>query len=286
MSILNKTFDLGKFNKTSLRLLQGTLQALHEVQSNGYGGGNTNHCYKLVLEESAWILVVKGGKNPTYYSVTPLDGNTVPIEARYILQSDTLDPKAFDDQISYALSDTYNTFDPLRIDKNNELYLALKPGVYYLIVFNTRNEPLDYEIGVIVETKETFGFIQTEESEGELFVIENSIDDGSTNSLIVVSPISSDETIGPTQNAFSSELAEIISGVTVTVSDSLNKGITWLIDETPDPADQSFILLDAPDLYFEGIRDRSLSAWKQAWVAEFTSSVPFPELFVPLANRP
>ena len=100
MSILNKTFDLGKFNKTSLRLLQGTLQALHEVQSNGYGGGNTNHCYKLVLEESAWILVVKGGKSNILFCYSFGWETLFPIEARYILQSDTLDPKAFDDQIS------------------------------------------------------------------------------------------------------------------------------------------------------------------------------------------
>ena len=71
MSSKDKPFELGKYNRTSLRLLTGTLQSLREIQANGYGGGQESVWYRLVLEQPAWIIVIKSGPNPTYYQVTP-----------------------------------------------------------------------------------------------------------------------------------------------------------------------------------------------------------------------
>jgi hypothetical protein len=285
MSSKDKPFELGKYNRTSLRVLTGTLQALREIQTNGYGGGQESVWYRLVLEQPAWIIVIKSGLNPNYYQVTPFDGNKDPIEPRAILQADEIFPDAFQNQVAASMSTLYNTFDPVRLDQGNSLYFALPVGQYFFNVSNTRNDPQDYEIGLIIETKETFGFIQTEENEGELFVLENTIDDGSSSAVIVESPIISNQTIGPSANAFTADLADINTGVTVTVDNSNSKGVTWLITETPSASDEGYFLLDAPDLYFETIRDRSLSAWKSAWAEEFGATATFPALFVPYANR-
>ena len=283
MSTKDKPFELGKYNRTSLRVLTGTLQTLREIQTNGYGGGQESVWYRLVLEQPAWIIVIKSGPNPNYYQVTPFDGNKNPIEPRIILQADEEPSDAFENQVAGATSNFYNNFEPFRLDRGNSLYFILPVGQHLFNISNVRNDPQDYEVGLIIETKETFGLIQTEEEAGELFVLENTIDGSSAET--VDSPVTTDETIGPTFNAFTPDNCEIEDGVTVTVDDSETRGITWLISETPDGSDEGFFLLDAPDLYFDTIRDRSLSSWKSSWTEEFGASVPFPELFVPYANR-
>jgi hypothetical protein len=50
-----------------------------------------------------------------------------------------------------AQSDLYNTFDPNRLDKGDERYYPLPQGTYLLCVSTTRNEPLSYEVAVVLE---------------------------------------------------------------------------------------------------------------------------------------
>jgi hypothetical protein len=58
-----------------------------------------------------------------------------------------------------AQSDLYNTFVPARLDRGDERYYPLEAGGYLLCVSTTRNELLDYEVGLVVEFPITEMFI-------------------------------------------------------------------------------------------------------------------------------
>ena len=59
------------------------------------------------------------------------------------------------DHIMGSASDLYNTFNQNSLDKGNDLYFNLNVGSYLICVSTTRNELLDYTVGIVVEIATT-----------------------------------------------------------------------------------------------------------------------------------
>jgi hypothetical protein len=163
----NNPFVLGSFDTTTLRYLRGRLGPLNQLvgradtsqQSNGgFGGGTYNHWFQVNLKSNAWIIVAKSGPRPTYIQTSVYDLDKKPIEGRGIFQSDSVVTVngsgvfyPYLDTVMGAQSDLYNTFDPGRLDRGDERYYPLDAGGYLLCISTTRNELLDYEVGLVIE---------------------------------------------------------------------------------------------------------------------------------------
>jgi hypothetical protein len=301
----NNPLVLGSFDTTSLKYLKGKLGPVNQLvgradtsqQSNGgFGGGTYNHWFQVNLKKNAWIIVVKSGPRPNYIqtSVYNLDKN--PIEGRGIFQADSVETtKGTETFYPYlgtvmgAQSDLSNTFIPARLDRGDERYYPLSAGGYLLCISTTRNEPLDYEVGLVFEFPTTELFIATEdETDISLFLQETTIDFSKT--LNILSPVTINTIISPDPNkpnGFTLLTCIINSGVILTVLENSE----WLIGTEIEPDLSSdapeFTILAEPgnDLYFDSIHDHSLSEWKESWEATHQDTDKFPNAFVPLTNR-
>jgi hypothetical protein len=167
----NNPLVLGSFDTTSLKYLKGRLGPLNQLvgradtsqQSNGgFGGGTYNHWFQVNLKSPAWIIVVKGGARPEYIQTSIYDLNKNPIEGRGVFQADSISmPNGTTPFYPYlgtslaAFSDLYNVFDNTRLDRGDERYYPLTVGSYLLCISTTRNELLDYEVGLVIEFPDT-----------------------------------------------------------------------------------------------------------------------------------
>ena len=287
--------NLGTFGELSLRRLTGTLGPLSQVGLGGYGGGTYNHWFQINISRPAWIIITKGGPRPKYIETSVYNLNTEPIKGLPIFDADSITNGLnvlgevyipYLDTVMSQQSDLYNTFNALSIDRGDDRYYPLQAGSYLLCVSSTRNERLDYSVGVVVE------FVQTElllalESY-DLFLQETSIDPVTT--LTIESPVTTDITISTIPgkpNGFTENLCQINSGASVTV---LN-GSTWLIGSQSGTGAGStlndfFLLEFGNEAYLDTIHDHTLSEWRNAWNAQHHPDDKFPDLFIPLTNRP
>jgi hypothetical protein len=63
--------------------------------------------------------------------------------------------------------------------------------------------------------------------------------------------------------------------------------IAYLLQETSIDFSSTINVDTADDeAYFLSIHDRSLSEWQQAWESEHQDTDKFPDIFIPLTNRP
>ena len=299
----NNPLVLGSFNTTTLKYLKGRLGPLNQLvgradtsqQSNGgFGGGTYNHWFQVNLKKDAWIIVAKSGPRPNYIQTAVYDLAKNPIEGRGIFQGDTV----FDgtgngifypylDTVMGAQSDLYNTFVPARLDRGDERYYPLEAGGYLLCVSTTRNELLDYEVGLVVEFPITEMFISLEdESNISLLLQETAIDFSRT--INVISPVTVNTIISSSvdqPNGFTEDLCVINSGVIVTVL----LGSEWFIgSQLLSEQDGDFLVIAEPgdDLYFDTIHDHSLEEWQESWESTHQDTDKFPAVFIPLTNRP
>jgi len=285
---------LGTFTQTSLRYLQGTLKPTYEVQSNGYGGGNYNHWFSVEITSPAWIILTKDGDRSKYINISFYDLNLIPIEGRSIFQADTA-PGDFlfdqEDEIYYpyvghamsAQSDLYNTFNQYLPFKGDDRYYPLGAGRYLICVSNTRNEPINYNVGLAIEFPNEDLLILLEYLDGSSIALEDGIDKGNTTTIGPI--ISVDTVIDGGFNAFTEILAQINPGVTVTI----DEGFTWFIGESvpTEEEPQSLFLLD-PSPTYDIVQDHehSRTEWVEAWNREHQQSDRFPAVFEPLITRP
>jgi hypothetical protein len=285
--------NLGTFGELSLRYLTGTLGPLNQVGLNGYGGGTYNHWFRINLSQPAWIIVAKGGPRPNYIQTSVYDLNTTPINGLPIFDADSIRQGLnnlgevyipYLDTVMSHQSDLYNTYDRIRLDRGDDRYYPLPAGGYLLCVSSTRNERIDYSVGLVVEFAQSELFLTLEDF--SLYLQETTID--SVTTVTINSPVTVDTVISvdPTKpNGFTDNLCEIVSGVTVTVLD----GSEWLIGEatgsTGDVLNDLF-LLEFGEGYLDTIHDHTLSEWRDAWNAQHHPDDKFPDLFVPLTNRP
>lgn len=298
----NNPLVLGAFDTTSLKYLKGKLGPLNQLvgradtnqlSNGGFGGGTYNHWFRVDLKKNAWIIVAKSGPRPNYIQTSVYDLNKTPIEGRGIFQEDSVvlnnGSEPYYPYLGTTMgsqSDLYNTFSPARLDRGDERYYPLAAGGYLLCISTTRNELLDYEVGLVVEFPITQLFIALEdEDEANLFLQETAIDFSRT--INVISPVTVDTIISPSvnqPNGFTEDSCTINSGVTVTVL----SGSTWLIGaQIPSEQDVNFAIIAEPgnDEYFDTIHDHSLSEWRESWELTHQDTDKFPDVFIPLTNR-
>lgn len=237
----NDPLVLGTFDTTTLKYLKGQLGPLNQVvgsrdtsqQSNGgFGGGTYNHWFQITLKTEAWIIIAKAGLKPNYIQTSVYDMNRNPIEGRAIFQADSIATET-ESELFYtyfghvmgAQSDLYNIFEPGRFDRGDERYYPLEAGRYLFCVSTTRNERLDYEIGLVIEFPAT----------------------------------------------------EIFFG--------LEDEVSFFLQEIQN--EQSLIGTESDDnLNANSIHDHSLQEWRESWESTHQDTDKFPEVFIPLANRP
>jgi hypothetical protein len=233
----NNPLVLGTFDQLSLRYLRGNLGAKYQVKTNGFGGGTYNNWFQVNLSASAWIIVTKGPPRPQYINVSVYDLNNVPQTNLPVFQADSITDGVnnlgnvyipYLDTVMSVQSDLYNTFDRLRLDRGDDRYFPLGPGSYLICVSSTRNEPLAYELGLVIEFSINESFFELEDLDGSICLQEDAIDE---------------------------ENAKIILEV-------------------------------GNDEYYTTIHDHSLSEWENAWYREHQDTDRFPEVFIPLTNRP
>jgi hypothetical protein len=290
----NNPLNLGTFSQTTLRYLKGTLGPqwkvigradTNQTSNGGIGGGTFNHWFVATLATPGWIILAKGPPRPKYIQVSAYDLNKTPIQGNPIFDADSVQVDTngstyipYLDTVMSAQSDLYNTYMRNRLDRGDDRYYPLSTGSYLICISSTRNETLEYELGVVIEFPTQEAFFELEDSDGSVCLQETEID-----AAEIVGPILSDLTISV--NSFSETSCEIAPGVTVTV----NPGITWYIGERIPAADYDnykIILEVGDDAYYDTVHDHSLSEWQDAWEREHQDTDRFPELFVPLTNRP
>jgi len=285
---------LGTFSETSLRYLQGTLKPTYQVQSNGFGGGSYNHWFAVEITGSAWIILTKDGDRSKYINISFYDLNLNPIEGRSIFQADTVtgsflfdsNNEAYYPYVGHAMSaqsDLYNTFNQYLPFKGDDRYYPLSAGKYLICVSNTRNEPINYNVGLVVEFPTEDLLILLEDLDGSSIALEDGIDTANTTTIGPI--ISTNTVINGGFNAFTEDLAQINPGVTVTI----DEGFTWLIGTVvpPDQEPENLFLLD-PSPTYDILQDHEHSRveWVEAWEREHQQTDRFPSVFEPLITRP
>jgi len=286
---------LGTFSSTSVRYLRGTLKQDYVVQQNGYGGGTYNHWFQVNLAQPGWIIVTKAAApRPQYLQISTYDLNKTPIQGEEIFDADSVEDglnRAGEVYIPYLdtmmsrQSDLYNTYSRWRLDRGDDRYYPLSDGSYLICVSSTRNEPLDYEVGVVIEFPPTeLDFALEDENGIALLLKETAVD--FTKTVNIESPVTANVTIGSNPdlpNGFTELTCTVNSGVTVTV----NSGSTWFIGEQipSAQADEYIVLLEPVDGFFDTVHDHSLSEWRTAWEAQHQQDDRFPAVFAPLTNR-
>ena len=290
---VNNPLFLGTFTETSLRYLQGTLEATYLVQKDGFGGGSYNHWFSVELASPAWIILTKDGDRSKYVQLSCYDLNLIPIEGRSIFQADSL-PGNFmfyeEDSVYYpyvghvmgAQSDLYNNFDQYTIFKGDDRYYPLGAGRYLICVSSTRNEPINYNVGLVLEFPTEELFILLEDLDGSKLALEDGIDEN--NTITIASPVTINTLISGF-NAFTQNLAEINLGVTVTIDEGYSWFIGTAVPATQEPED--LFLLD-PSLNYSFLDDHehSRTEWVEAWDREHQQTDKFPAVFEPLITRP
>ena len=287
--------NLGTFDTTSLRYLKGSLGPQNKVigyrdtnqtSNGGFGGGAYNHWFKITLASPAWIITAKGPPRPQYIQVSAYSLDQIPIEGRGIFDADSV-PQNNDGTIYYpyvghvmgAQSNLYNNFAIRRIDRGDDRYFTLNPGSYLLCVSTTRNEPLDYELGLVVEIEDIDPELLLETGGQNYFFYENGLD--LTNTLAIGPDFFVSYSLPSGVNGYTNILATIDSGVTVTIP----FGSEWFIDNDTVTASEDFILLDKTENYTgQDEHQHSLSEWQLAWQRDHQQDNRFPDVFIPLTT--
>lgn len=292
----NNPLNLGTFSQTSLRYLKGTLGAqwkpvgradTGQTSNGGIGGGTFNHWFVVTLAGPGWIIVTKGPPRPKYIQVSAYDLNKTPIQGNSVFDADSVHVNTngstyipYLDTVMSAQSDLYDTYIRNSLNRGDDRYYPLNTGSYLICVSSTRNETLQYELGVVIEFSVNEAFFELEDKDGSVCLQETGID-----APEIESPITVNTLIPSNANAFTETSCTINPGVTMTVS----SGSTWYIGERiPLVTYDNFkIILDVgDDTYYDTIHDHSLSEWQNAWDREHQDTDKFPELFVSLTNRP
>jgi len=292
--------NLGRFDRTSLRLLTGTLGPKSQIIQGGYGNDTYNNWFKFTLLEEACVIIIKAGtklatsnvsstnrfnETTTRFDVGFYDINQNPIEPRIIHQ----EPPVYKGDVAGAQSDLYNTYDPNAFNKGNELFFDLVPGDYMFCVSAMRNELFNYGVGLVLEFAENEeNFILTEDFV-VAYVLQEDFGDSSIGFLEIPQVVTQNVTLSGL-SAYTPGFSEIVSGVFVQVNfenpDTLSP-LTWIIGpDLEEPSEGSKINLDATENWYRTIPpNHSLSEWKSAWDRDHSYDERFPSgIFAPYAT--
>ena len=286
----NEPLILGTFSETSLRELTGTLGPLTKVvgrkdtnqySNGGIGGGTYNHWFQVNVTTPCWLITKKGGPRPNYIQVSAYDLNLQPIQERMIFQADSVSDsfgysishQPYTDHVMGAASNLYNTFNPNSLDRGNDLYFVLERGSYLICVSTTRNELLNYTLGVVIEFPSEEMLLLLEDLDNSFLATETTLD--FTNTIVIGPVFSSNYTIPSGYNAYTSISATLNSSITVTIP--VNS--SWFIG-TLGPEAGDFFILEPSDSYdFNSVHEHSRADWLAAWRRERSPEDSLPALF-------
>jgi hypothetical protein len=286
----NDPLILGTFSETSLRELTGTLGPLTKVvgrkdtnqySNGGIGGGTYNHWFQVNVTTPCWLITKKGGPRPNYIQVSAYDLNLQPIQERMIFQADSVSDsfgysishQPYTDHVMGAASNLYNTFNPNSLDRGNDLYFVLERGSYLICVSTTRNELLNYTLGVVIEFPSEEMLLLLEDLDNSFLATETTLD--FTNTIVIGPVFSSNYTIPSGYNAYTSISATLNSSITVTIP--VNS--SWFIG-TLGPEAGDFFILEPSDSYdFNSVHEHSRADWLAAWRRERSPEDSLPALF-------
>ena len=292
---LDNPLNLGTFTSTSLRYLKGSLGPQNKVigradtnqtSNGGFGGGTYNHWYKITLDSPGWIIVTKGPPRPQYINTSAYDLNKTPIQGEAIFDADSITAGLkqngevyvpYLDTVMSAQSDLYNRFSRVRLDRGDERYYPLQKGSYLLCVSSTRNEPLSYEVGVVVEFPATEVLFELEDGDGSIVLQETAQESQGLTSPVLTS-------VSVPSGIYAVTISPLVIGSSgvVTVSDTA----ILAVGQAVLPTDLGILCDIGDDTYFDTVHDHSLSEWQTSWQNEHQETDRFPELFVELTNRP
>jgi len=285
---------LGTFSRTSLRYLKGTLGPQNKVvgradtnqnSNGGFGGGAYNHWFQINITSPAWLILTKGPPRPNYIQISTYDLNKNPIQGQEVFGADSITVYAdgqvyipYLNTVMSSQSDLYNSFDRLRLDRGDERYYPLEAGSYLVCVSTTRNEPLAYELGIVIEFPDVELLFELEDLDGGIF-----LQDDAGQSPGLLSPVVTTIFIPPGLYVVAEDPLVIQDTGTVEIS------ITSVVEvglAASLPGSQFGIIVEVgDDAYFNTVHDHSLSEWTIAWQNEHQDTDRFPEIFVPLTNR-
>jgi hypothetical protein len=300
----NNPLNLGSFDSTSLRYLRGSLGPKNEVvgykdtnqtSNGGFGGGTYNHWFSVNLLDYGWIIITKAGERSQYINTSIFNVNITPIEGRDLFEADSIPGDfLFDEKdrvyypyVGHAMgsqSALYNLFTTNRVQLNDSRYFPLNPGTYLICISTTRNEPIDYYVGLVVEFSADELYLLLEDLSDDKIALEDGLD--STNTVDIGPVFVVNFTLPTGFNAFTETEATINDLITVVIPDPA----TWYIGD-PFPVGEdpkNTILIDIGENYDLQKQDHehSLLEWQDSWRNEFGDQTPFPELFVPLTTIP
>jgi hypothetical protein len=286
----NEPLILGTFSETSLRELTGTLGPLTKVvgrkdtnqySNGGIGGGTYNHWFQVNVTTPCWLITKKGGPRPNYIQVSAYDLNLRPVQERMIFQADSVSDSfgysishhPYTDHVMGAASDLYNTFNPNSLDKGNDLYFVLERGSYLICVSSTRNELLNYTLGVVIEFPSEEMLLLLEDLDNSYLATETTLDSANT---IVIGPVFSSNYIIPSgYNAYTYLSATLNSSITVTIP----ANSSWFIGALGPEAGDFFILEPSDTYDFNSVHEHSRADWLAAWRRERSPEDSLPTLF-------
>lgn len=288
----NNPLVLGSFDETSLRVLTGTLGPKNVVvgyadtnqySNGGFGGGSYNHWYQINITSPAWIITAKGGPRPNYIQVSAYDLNKNPVEGQGIFQGDSVSIASvadgtyypYIDQTMGAPSDLYNTFEPNALGRGDDRYFALGVGSYLLCVSTTRNELLNYTLGLVIEISIAEMLFLLEDLDVSFLTQETLVD--SANTITIGPTFTVSYSLPATFNAFTVILATINFSVTVEIPfDS-----SWLIaaEATETESGDPFLIEPTDSFDFNSIHEHSRAEWLAAWRRERSPLDTLPVLF-------
>jgi len=294
--------DLGTFDRTSLRLLTGTLGPKSQIIQGGYGKDTYNHWFKVRIIDDAWIILIKAGtklatsnstaqtlfnETSTRFDIAVYDLNLNPIEGRIIHDN----PEEYWGHVAGAASNLYNKNDYNRFDDGDQMYYPLAPGDYMFCVSATRNELFQYSVGLVIEVPETDeNFILAEDSIVS-FILQENFDSAGAASFIEIPQIVTQNVTLSNISAYTPDFSEIESGVFVQVNyiNSQTSGIlSWVIgpDYSSEATVEDKIILDATENWTETIHSHSLTDWREAWNRDHSFDDRFPSgVFAPYAEQ-
>lgn len=294
--------NLGKFDRTSLRVLTGTLGMRSEIIRGGYGRDTYNHWYQVTLIDRGYILLFKAGTkpatanlafpnssvgaNPKYaadrFMIAVYNQNTNPIIPLPIHQQ----PEIYYGQVAAVQSETLNNSDPIyRFDNGNEMYFELEPGNYLICVSAVCNELIDFAVGLVLEfpsTDEQFILLENREL---AYMLQEDILSGDDPLRIreIPSPISANTTLD-TFSAFTPPPCTINQGVFMQVNNATVSGVplTWIIKDisaSPSDALNDRIFLDAtPNWASSEPIIHSRTEWRNAWKRDHQQDNRYPAI--------
>ena len=295
--------NLGKFDRTSLRLLTSTLGMRSQIIQGGIGNNTYNNWFQVTLDKPGWIILIKAGtvlntSNTTsknlYQDVNSrlmlavYDQNQNPIQGRIIHE----EPYVYLGHVAGAESDLYNTYNNTRFDKGDEMFYELEKGNYLICVSATRNEEFRYSVGLVVEiNNEEEQFILTEDNILSFMLEENDLNvPGEEPFFNIPSDVTANVTL-TNVSAYSVTYAAVSSGITVQVNNNnpVTSGeLTWIIGPDLNASGtipDSKIALDTTENWYDTLHQHSLTEWRDAWKRDHSMDDRFPEaVFKPFTN--